>query len=160
MCTVMRLVLSAQQHFYRGIPPSSPNSQRRPSLGGVALVFHDNELIDDLMRAFWVLNRPPTWQVGSGVRARNKFDRSPSCGRTKHKTAFVSETFVNRFLETAHLPAVGEAVATWTLERLWIRQVAMPRNSWRVRALSRKQPSMRLVTRSVPGLWTPRVVMQ
>ena len=40
------------------------------------------------------------------------------------------------------------------------RQFAMPRNSWRVSALSRKQPSMRLVTRSVPGLCTPRVVMQ
>ena len=37
---------------------------------------------------------------------------------------------------------------------------AIPRNSWRVSGLSRKQPSMRLVTRSVSGLCTPRVVMQ
>ena len=33
-------------------------------------------------------------------------------------------------------------------------------NSWRVIGLSRKHPSMRLVTMSVPGLRTPRVVMQ
>jgi hypothetical protein len=31
-----------------------------------------------------------------------------------------------------------------------VHHVAIPRNSWRVRALSRKQPSMRLVTSSVP----------
>src|SRR6185437_9902557 len=40
------------------------------------------------------------------------------------------------------------------------RQSIMLRNSCRVSALSRKQPSMRLVTRSVSGLCTPRVVMQ
>src|SRR6185312_1088161 len=37
---------------------------------------------------------------------------------------------------------------------------AMLKNSCRVAGLSRKQPNMRLVTRSEPGLCTPRVVMQ
>ena len=41
-----------------------------------------------------------------------------------------------------------------------LAQSTIPRNSCRVSALSRKQPSMRLVTRSVSGLCTPRVVMQ
>ena len=40
------------------------------------------------------------------------------------------------------------------------RQSIMLRNSCRVSGLSRKQPSIRLVTRSVSGLCTPRVVMQ
>jgi len=35
----------------------------------------------------------------------------------------------------------------------------MLRNSCRVSGLSRKQPSIRLVTRSAPGLWIPRVVI-
>ena len=39
-------------------------------------------------------------------------------------------------------------------------QSIMLRNSCRVSGLSRKQPSIRLVTRSVSGLCTPRVVMQ
>ena len=33
-------------------------------------------------------------------------------------------------------------------------------SSWRIEGSSRKQPSVRLVTRSVPALCTPRVVMQ
>lgn len=39
-------------------------------------------------------------------------------------------------------------------------QTAMLRNSCRVSALSRKQPNIRLVTKSESGLCTPRVVMQ
>ena len=39
-------------------------------------------------------------------------------------------------------------------------QVVTPREFLASRGLSRKQPSMRLVTRSVSGLCTPRVVMQ
>ena len=35
----------------------------------------------------------------------------------------------------------------------------MARNSRRVDGLSRNAPSMRLVTITAPGLWTPRVVM-
>src|SRR3954453_15810657 len=39
-------------------------------------------------------------------------------------------------------------------------ELASPSSSWRVSALSRNTPSMRLVTRSAPGLCAPRVVMQ
>jgi len=41
-----------------------------------------------------------------------------------------------------------------------LRHTAKARNSCRVSGLSRKQPSMRLVTKSDPGLRTPRAVMQ
>src|SRR6516162_1339625 len=44
---------------------------------------------------------------------------------------------------------------------LWscVRSI-MPRNCRRSSASSREHPSMRLVTRLLSGLWTPRVVMQ
>lgn len=81
--------------------------------------------------------------------------RCPSCGCIAGPYATSSG---NTRFNTIAKNAAGRS------RRLSVSQPPPPliiaRNSRRVLALSRKAPSMRLVTMLTPSRWTPRVVMQ
>ena len=100
-------------------------------------------------------------------RARLPISTAPKSRPRPHRRSFVLSRArrrnpargVNSTGSRARTGAAPVPVRLLLWETIAPRMPIAAKNSWRVSALSRKTPIMRLVTMVTPGLWMPRVVM-